>query len=110
MPRPLNSGPLLTGQSALNTAALLPFDAGSKAEGTLVHVTFGAGTTAGVVVIEGAPTPTYAGTWAILATITWAAASRTHETFIAGSYLGRRVRISTAIVNGTVDASYLITG
>lgn len=110
MPRPISSGPLLTGASVIETAALLPFDAGSKAEGTLIHVTFGAGTSAGTVLIEGAPSPNYTGTWAVLATVAWAAASRTHETFIAGSYLGRRVRISVAVVGGTVDASYLITG
>lgn len=110
MPRPLSSGPLLTAQSALNTTALLPFDAGSKAEGTLVIVTFGAGTSAGVVVVEGAANPSYTGTWAVLATINWAAANRAHETYIAGAYLGRRVRISTAIVGGTIDVEYLVVG
>lgn len=110
MPRPLISGKLLTAQSALDTAALLPEVSGSKAEGTLVVVTFGAGTSAGVVQVEGAADPNFTGTWAVLATITWAAANRAHETFISGSFLARRVRISTAIVGGTVDVDYLITG
>ena len=110
MPRPLLSGKLLTAQSALNAAAILDEVSGSKAEGTLIVVTFGAGTASGVVLIEGAADPLFAGTWATLATITWAAASRAHETFISGSYLARRVRISTAIVGGTVDVDYLITG
>lgn len=110
MPRPLISGPLLVGASALDTAALLPFDKGSSAEGTLIHVTFSPGTSAGTVVIEGAPSPDYTGTWANLATVAWVAANRTHETFISGSYLGRRVRISVAVVGGTVDSEYLITG
>lgn len=110
MPRPLLSGRLLTAQSALNTTANLDQAVGSKAEGTLVVVTFGAGTGAGVVVIEGAAAPTFTGTWAVLATLTWAAADRAHETFIAGGYLARRVRISTGVTGGTCNVDYLITG
>lgn len=110
MPRPLLSGKLLTAQSALDTAANLDRASGSKAEGTLIIVTFGAGTTGGAVVIEGAATDGFAGTWATLATVTWAAASRAHETFVAGAYLARRVRISSAILTGTVDVNFLITG
>lgn len=110
MSMPLLSGKLLTAQSVLDTAGVLPKVTGSKAVGTLIVVTFGAGVTGGVVVIEGSADPSFTGTWAILATITWAAANRAHETFIAGSFLGRRVRISSAILTGTVDADYLITG
>ena len=110
MPRPLWFEKVLTAQSALNTSRALPPATGGNAEGTLVVVTFGAGTASGVVIVEGAASADFAGTWAVLATVTWAAASRAHETFIAGSYLHRRVRISTAIVGGTVDVSVLITG
>lgn len=110
MPRPLLSGKLLTAQSALDTAALLDRTSGNKAEGTLIVVTFGPGTTGGVVVIEGAATDNFTGTWAVLATITWAAANRAHETFISGAFLSRRVRISSAILTGTVDVDFLITG
>lgn len=110
MPRPLSAGPLLTAQSALNTVASLDPVVGSKAEGTLIIVTFGAGTSAGVVLIEGAASPNFTGTWATLATINWAAANRAHETFISGGFLARRVRISTAIVGGTVNVDHLITG
>lgn len=110
MPRPLSAGPLLSAQSALNTVANLDVVAGSKAEGTLIIVTFSAGTSAGVVLVEGAASPNFTGTWATLATITWAAANRAHETFISGAFLARRVRISTAIVGGTVNVDHLITG
>lgn len=110
MIRPIESGKLLTAQSVIETTGVLNEVTGSKAQGTLIVVTFGPGTSAGVVMIEGAANPDYTGTWAVLATITWVAASRAHETFITGSFLGRRVRISTAIVGGTVDVDYLITG
>ena len=110
MPRPLQSGKLLTAQSVIETAGYLNEVTGSKAEGTLIVTTFGAGTSAGVVLIEGAATETFTGVWAVLATISWAAANRAHETFISGSFLARRVRISTGIVGGTIDVDFLITG
>jgi hypothetical protein len=110
MPRPLQSGKLLTAQSVIETAGYLNEVTGSKAEGTLIVTTFGPGTASGVVVIEGAATETFTGVWAVLATITWAAADRAHETFISGAFLARRARISTAIVGGTVDVDFLITG
>lgn len=110
MGTPIWAEKLISAGSALNTAGNLNKVTGSKATGTLVYVTFGPGTSAGAVVIEGAPDPNYTGTWATLATINWAAADRTHETFIAGSFLGRRARISTAIVGGTVDVDALVTG
>jgi hypothetical protein len=110
MPRPLLEETALDAVSALNTARTYGPADGCKAEGFLCVVTFGAGTNAGVVLIEGAADPTFAGTWATLATITWAAASRAHETFIAGSFIARRVRISTGVTGGTVSAKVLITG
>jgi len=110
MPRPLLSGKVLTAQSALDTVGYLDRTSGNKAEGTLIVVTFGPGTSAGAVVIEGAVNDSFTGTWAVLATVNWAAANRAHETFVAGAYLARRVRISTAIVGGTVDVDFLITG
>ena len=110
MVMPLLSGELLTAASALDAAGSLPEVTGSKAAGTLIIVTFGAGTSAGAVVIEGCADPNFTGTWATLATVNWAAANRAHEVFIAGSFLARRARISVAIVGGTVDVDYLITG
>lgn len=110
MPRPLLAEDALTAVSALNTAKTYGPPEGAKAEGFLCVVTFGAGTSAGAVVVEGAADPSFTGTWAVLATISWAAADRAHETFISGSFIARRVRVSTGIVGGTVSAKVLITG
>lgn len=66
------------------------------------HTEFSAGTTAGQVLIETASSRDYAGTWAVLATINWAAASKSHYTAITGAARVIRARISTAIADGTV--------
>ncbi len=57
---------------------------------------------AGTVVIETASAPDYAGTWAVLATINWAAIDKSHYTAITGVYRALQARISSAITSGTV--------
>lgn len=58
---------------------------------------------AGVVLIETASSDTYAGTWAVLATITWAAIDKCHYTAITGAFRSVRARISSAVTSGTVS-------
>ena len=73
-----------------------------------------AGTSGGVVTLEGARTSTYTGAWQSLGTITTNAASTTFMITVDVSdspgmpipYI--RARVSTAITGGTLDA-YLIT-
>lgn len=110
MPRPLRIDDALVAVSAIESAKTYNSTDGGNAEGTLVVVTFSAGVSAGVVIVEGAADPLFAGTWAVLATISWAAANRAHETFISGAFLARRVRVSTGIVGGTVSAKVMFTG
>jgi hypothetical protein len=71
------------------------------------YVVFGAGTSAGQVVLETAHDPDYAGAWWPLETIDWAAASKVHHVGKTGLFRALRFRISIAIVGGTVDA-YLL--
>lgn len=92
---------LLTAQSALNTAQAVTGTVSSVRE-LRAYATFGAGTSAGVVTIEGAPVSDYSGTWASLGTLTWSAASKVEVLRIEGVHLAVRARISTAIVGGTV--------
>lgn len=95
---------ILTALSALNAVStvLRSSEVGS-AEWTTFYAVFGAATSAGVITIEAAHSPTYSGTWASLGTITWAAANRVHSLTVQGSHMALRARISTAIVGGTVD-------
>lgn len=92
---------LLTAQSALNTAQAVTGSVTQVRE-LRAYATFGAGTSAGVVTIEGAPVSDYSGTWASLGTLTWSAASKVETLRIEGAHLAVRARISTAIVGGTV--------
>ena len=71
------------------------------------YTTFSVGTTAGVVVYEGAPYDDYAGTWSNLATVTWATADTTHRTNVTGLHMALRARVTTTIVGGTVTTDFL---
>lgn len=96
-------GTLLTAQSAIETAAAIRPDIISHAREVTLYATFGAGTSAGTVVLEAAPDPTYTGTWSNVGSIAWAAASRTHHLSVTGCHRALRARISVGIVGGTVD-------
>jgi len=74
------------------------------AEALTLIVETSAGTSGGVVTIEGAVTSTYAGTWLSLGTITTNAASTcfaANITALPMPYV--RARISTVIAGGTID-------
>jgi hypothetical protein len=72
------------------------------------YVEFSAGAAAGTVLIEGASSNAYAGTWAVLGTVAWAAASKAHIVQITGCHLALRARISGAVTGGTVDVTFVI--
>jgi len=98
---------LLDGKSAMNAEGKLgPVEVANIQELTN-YIVFGAGSSAGAVVIESAHDKDFTGTWHNLATVTWAAASRVHEVQITGLHNAIRHRISVAIVGGTVD-SYIM--
>lgn len=112
MSKPLYRKQLHTAQVAINTLGTeaLGDDIGGKAESTSVVCVFGAGTSAGAVVVETAHDPAYAGTWANLATIAWSAASKAEKAVILGNFIALRVRISVAIVGGSVDTHLAVSG
>lgn len=81
---------------------------GGQALNTMVTVNFGAGTGAGTLVAEVADDAAYAGTWAVLATITWAAASKIGTALIAGPWKALRLRWTANVTGGTADVSIQI--
>lgn len=92
--------------TAQNAAGYLLIHENSKCQEFGFDIEFSAGSSAGQVVIETAadnayPPTHYAGVWAILATVNWAAESKSHHVAVAGSYRAIRARISTAITGGT---------
>lgn len=70
---------------------------------TAVYVVWGAGTNAGVVTIESSYDSAYTGTWASLATSTWASASKQDIVQITGIHGALRARVSTTVTGGTVS-------
>lgn len=111
MPRNNPVVDLLTGKSAADATgiAVVPKEYVQRAGAKVVTVRFNAGSAAGVVLVEAADADDFSGTWATIATINWAAASRCHEAAISGPHIALRVRISSAITGGSVDVKFLST-
>ncbi len=97
---------LLNAVAADETAVVFSPDDGMdkvSANGFTHIVQWGTGVTAGVVEIEGALSASYAGTWAPIATFTYASGSPKAEyVFSPAIFPHFRHRISTAVANGTV--------
>ena len=108
METPVNFGSspsnlIMDALSALDAARIIPRQVISNVRESALYVVFGPGTTAGSVVVEAAHADDFTGTWANLATVNWAAANRVHIAAITGAHMVVRVRISVAIVGGTVS-------
>lgn len=96
---------LIDAASALDTAGGFGNYVGSRSKFTKFLVKFGAGTSAGVVIIEESDQETDTGLWANLSTVSWAAANRSHSVQVEGPHKAIRARIGTAIVGGTVTVT-----
>ena len=66
----------------------------------VIYVEFASGVTAGVVEIETADNPSYSGTWASLATVSWAAGGAQQVVQLTAPLLAIRARVSTTISGG----------
>lgn len=95
---------LLAAKSAQDVVGVVQRDMPAKIRELGIYVVFGTGTTAGTILVESAHDPDYTGTWATVATIAWSAATKVGYAAITGVHRALRVRISVAVVNGTVDA------
>lgn len=97
------SARLLTAVVALDTTHVPIAAQSSQVRELRFYATYGPGTSAGVVTIEGSPDAAFAGVWAALGTIPWVAASKVETLRVEGVHLHVRARISTAIVGGSVS-------
>lgn len=95
---------LWSAKVVLDFAAAIPGDVLPHCRELCIYAVFGAGTTAGTVVVEGSHDPDYTGAWVNIGTMAWSAASTVKKTSITGVHRAVRVRISVAIVNGSCDA------
>jgi hypothetical protein len=100
---------LLTADT-VGTSPVLTDDIGSKANYTSVYVVYGAGTGAGSYVVEVSHDKAYAGTWATVATLAWAAASSVKVGLVAGPWKALRVRNITPVTGGTADVKIQVNG
>lgn len=80
----------------------------SGAKNIGVYVIFGAGTSAGSVVIETAHDRAYTGAWHTVATIAWSAANKVHYVSNVGPLMALRARVVLA-TGGTVDVHLVAT-
>lgn len=90
--------------SAVTTGTSTPIDTLNCQQITVISV-FSAGVGAGVVTLETAPTPDYAGTWGSLGTQSFAADTAVVSSGVQGPRVFPyvRVRITTTVTGGTVD-------
>jgi len=69
-----------------------------------VHALFGAGVGAGAMKLETAHDPSFTGTWAVIATITFATENTAHYVSLTGCFRALRLRVSTTVTGGTASA------
>lgn len=94
---------LISAKTAVNELGYVNVSDCAQLTESAFYVEFSVGSAAGVVLIETASQEDYAGTWAILATVTWSAASKSHYVALTGALRSVRARISSAVTTGTVN-------
>lgn len=94
---------LLDAKTALNAQGVIGVADMANLSEIAFYVDFDHTSAAGVVLIETASSETYAGTWAVLSTVTWAAIDKAHYVAVTGVFRAVRARISSAVTSGTVS-------
>lgn len=80
----------------------------SQCRESIVYVDWSTGVTAGVIEVETSVGNAYAGTWASVATVTFAGTAPNQQiTRFTGPHWAVRTRVSTAVAGGTVDTHFL---
>jgi len=101
---------LIYAESLINTAGVMggvggAINVSSQATEYGFYVEFDGTSAAGQVVIETASSPTYSGTWAILATVNWAAINKCHYVALTNALRCVRARIAIAVTDGAVTVT-----
>lgn len=97
---------LLSAVSAGTTSATI--DGPINGNSISIIIETSAGVSSGVVTVEEASSASYAGTWSVISAVSTTAASTTTVVHVGGLFGAVRVRISTAIVGGTVTVYSLV--
>ena len=70
-----------------------------------VYVEFDHTSAAGTILVETASVDDYTGTWATLATISWAAIDKAHYAALTNALRALRVRVSSTVTSGTAKVT-----
>lgn len=93
---------LLVGQSVLGSKEVVAFP-WDPPGGVTVYIEWGAGVSAGAVIVEEMYSPTFTGTAAPIQTVTFSAANSVSAVHLNSPVGAIQTRISTAITGGTVN-------
>lgn len=94
-------------QDAKSTGNGTPYQTNGRASRMVVYADWSSGGSGGVLSIEEAPRSDYAGTWAVIGTISQSGASSMDAYHLDGAYGAIRARLTTDITSGTVTVSLL---
>jgi hypothetical protein len=89
------------------SSAVSPYEDGKMTGGALeftFHVLFSSGSSTGVIKVETAHDPAFTGTWAVIATVTWATANTAHYVSLTGAFRALRLRFTADVTGGTASA------
>ena len=100
---PLTQFALTPDSTGVNSFCMMPEPYMGKAMEWTFYIVFSVGSAAGTVLIESAHSRDFTGTWALEATVAWAAASSVKSAHFTGIMQACRVRISSAITTGTIQ-------
>jgi hypothetical protein len=76
---------------------------------TVVYISWGTAVTSGAVKVESANSEAYTGTWATLATVTFAGTAPNQDIVqITGVHGALRTRVSTVLAGGTVSTFFMV--
>ena len=99
---PLTEFTLTPDATSTNSFCMMPASLQGLALEWTFYVQFSAGSAAGTVLVESAPSRDFNGLWAQEASIAWAVASSVKSAHITAIMQATRVRISSTITTGTV--------
>lgn len=96
---------VLDNKTVVDISGLLDAEQLRRGKECCIYVEFLTGVTAGVIEVEGAHRPDFAGTWASIGTVSWAAGNRVHRVAITGVHAAVRVRITTTVSGGAAPGA-----
>lgn len=94
-------------QDGASTGNGTAYQTNGRATQLVVYAEWSSGGSGGVLSIEEAPRSDYAGTWAVVGTITQGAASSVDAYHLEGAYGAIRARFTTNVTGGTATVSLL---